>query len=298
MEFLDFTGLKSYHTKLVDWINSKVNFTRSSSEAADETSNNVVYFTTDTHDIYVNGEKYGGSDVALSDEKVPFTAFNNSSCSLYLEYDGDNKIRIKVDKDLAYDLSLSVNPIYAYYGSSGTADFVVKANAYTRDKTDWSFSVGGTSTSYTSLEPGDSQSISHPYSNLTGNISGTLSRTGAQNKSATLVCRTPIIYSYNKIGDGDSFTITQSNESNVIAGYVANSVYTYKAIRPTTTQIYVALPGTPSLIKFKSGESTAGCYAKEDAKGITLSLNGQSVSYTVFECPVTSNVDFLINSFE
>lgn len=261
MEFLDYEGLKQYNENIQNLIEQN-------------------------------------ASCEISSNSLPYSSFNKNEYSLTLGYDRDGKLEIQVRKDLAYALTLSANPTSVWYGSSGEAYFVVKANDYTRDKTEWSFSIGGTSTSYPSLEPGGSQSISHSYSNLTGNITGTLSRTGAQNQSATLVCRTPIIYSYNKIEDKDSFTVTQANESNVIAGYVANSTYTYKTIRPTTTQIYVALPGTHSLIKFKSGESTAGSYAKEEAKGITLSLNGQSVSYTVFECPVTSNVDFLINSFE
>lgn len=64
MEFLDFIGLKSYHEKLVNWVNSKVGFTKNASDAASETTNNVIYFTPDTHEIYVNGEKYGGTDDA------------------------------------------------------------------------------------------------------------------------------------------------------------------------------------------------------------------------------------------
>lgn len=73
MEFLDYIGLKSYHNKLVNWINSKVNFKKDATDAVEEAYNDVIYFTPDTHEIYVNGEKYGGTDCEITAEEVQGT---------------------------------------------------------------------------------------------------------------------------------------------------------------------------------------------------------------------------------
>lgn len=66
MALLNYEGLKYYHNKLVDWINAKHDNTKTVSEAKLNTEDNVVYFTTDTNEIYLNGVCYGGSTFDLS----------------------------------------------------------------------------------------------------------------------------------------------------------------------------------------------------------------------------------------
>ena len=66
MALLNYEGLKYYHSKLVEWINAKHDDTKTASEAKLNTIDNVVYFTTDTNEIYLNGVCYGGSTFDLS----------------------------------------------------------------------------------------------------------------------------------------------------------------------------------------------------------------------------------------
>lgn len=72
MAKLNFEGLQYYHNKLVEWITSRHDDTKTANEA--QTRDGVIYFTTDTKQIFKDGVAYGGSIEAEDVEQTPDSA--------------------------------------------------------------------------------------------------------------------------------------------------------------------------------------------------------------------------------
>lgn len=252
MEFLDYEGLKLYHDLLMDRMHAEID----------------------------------AATVEVSDISVPFTSFNSPIYSLTLDYDDDNKLYIKVMKDLKYDLNLVVSPGYVWYGSDPTVTFTVTANDYTRDAKGWVFGADGiTSASYDKLDPKESQTFSHTYSDVTSNITGTLTVDSAS--TTTVQCIKPILCTTSSITVGTNYT-----DFAVTAGYASiNGSLTYTAVKPSGTVLYIGVPGDEATLKYKSGTSDNESPRKEK---ITIKINGQDLTYSTFECSVTSGAEFKI----
>lgn len=252
MEFLDYEGLKLYHDLLMDRMHAEID----------------------------------AATVEVSDISVPFTSFNSPIYSLTLDYDDDNKLYIKVMKDLKYDLNLVVSPGYVWYGSDPTVTFDVIANDYTRDAKGWAFGADGiTSASYDKLDPKESQTFSHTYSDVTANITGTLTVDSAS--TVTVQCIKPILCTTSSITAGTNYT-----DFAVTAGYAnISGSLTYTAVKPSGTVLYIGVPGDEATLKYKSGTSDNESPRKEK---ITIKINGQDLTYSTFECSVTSGAEFKI----
>lgn len=62
MDYLNYEGLKYYHSKVKEYIESKILhhiFDKTKSEVTTAPEEGVVYFTSDTHEIIINGQSYG-----------------------------------------------------------------------------------------------------------------------------------------------------------------------------------------------------------------------------------------------
>jgi hypothetical protein len=122
-----------------------------------------------------NGEIFGGAEA--SDNSVKYSDFNKNECSLTLGYDADGKLEIQVVRDLSYELKLTANPTYIWYGSDPTIAFTVTANDYTKGATGWTFSAPAiTSASYPALGPKETKTFSKAYADITADITGTLTQ--------------------------------------------------------------------------------------------------------------------------
>lgn len=264
-----------------------VNFNRTKtlSEAL-EGQKDTIYFTSDTNDIIIDGKAYGGDDLELSQDSVPYSEYNKAECSLTLGYDKDGKLEIQVVRDLAYNLSLSANPTSVWYGSDPTVTFTVTANDYTRDAKGWAFVADGiTSASYNKLDPKESKTFSHTYSDVTANITGTLTVDDAS--TVTVQCLKPILCTTSSITAGTNYTNFETT-----AGYANTSgSLTYTAVKPSGTVLYIGIPGDEATLKYKSGTSDNESPRKEK---ITIKINGQDLTYSTFECSVTSGAEFKI----
>lgn len=264
-----------------------VNFNRTKTlEEALEGQKDTIYFTSDTNDIVMDGKAYGGDDLELSQDSVPHSEYNKAECSLTLGYDKDGKLEIQVVRDLAYKLSLSANPTYVWYGSDPTVTFTVTANDYTRDAKGWAFGADGiTSASYDKLDPKDSKTFSHTYSDVDSNITGTLTVDSAS--TVTVQCIKPIICTTSDIASNSSHTDFTKN-----AGYANTAgALSFSGYTPSVTTLYVGVPGDKTYIKYKSGTSDNEAPRSEQ---INININGQSLSYSIFVCSVTAGAEFKI----
>lgn len=267
-----------------------VNFNRTKTlEEALEGQKDTIYFTSDTNDIIIDGTAYGGDDLELSQESVPYSEYNKAECSLTLDYDKDGKLKIRVVRDLAYKLSLSANTTYVWYGSGSTVTFTVAANDYTRDASTWSFYADGLSVaSYEALDPNEKKNFLVTYPEVTSNVSGTLTIPEESSPTTvTIACRKPIICTTSNIVSGSSYTDFTKN-----AGYAnANGSLSFVGYTPTTSEIYIGVPGNKTFIKYKSGTSDN---ESPRASQINININGISVAYSIFKCTVTPNAEFKI----
>lgn len=248
MEFLDYEGLKLYHDLLMDRMHAEID----------------------------------AATVEVSDISVPFTSFNSPIYSLTLDYDDDNKLYIKVMKDLKYDLNLVVSPGYVWYGSDPTVTFDVIANDYTRGGISWAFVADGiTSASYDKLDPEDNKVFTKGYSDVTTDIVCTLT-IGEKQKTGRVYCYIPILYGLSQFKDGASYTSFSSTTNLIGKQHVTNNSYSFDSITPSNDQktLYVAIPGVKDSIKYLA-ENTSN--ETPSIGTITLKINGQDVTYSIFE---------------
>lgn len=87
MSYLNLPGLIHYHSKIKDYLNNLqiLNNTKTK-EAVVNSTDGVYYFTTDTKQIYRNGESYGGNITAEDIETIPEEGIHVQSVTFIKNY--------------------------------------------------------------------------------------------------------------------------------------------------------------------------------------------------------------------
>lgn len=285
-EYITLENLKQYDKGLQEHMqkNKRYNFWTDKATATTKVDD-IVYFTTDSKQIIKNGEIFGGAEA--SDNSVKYSDFNKNECSLTLGYDATGKLEIQIVRDLAYDLTLSVSPTYAWYGSNVDAKYTVKANNYTKGAAEWQFSATDVASStYPALSAGASKVFSHTYSTVTANKTGNLVE-GMVTTPVTIQVRKPIICETSAISSGANYTNFSTN-----AGYIdLLGVTTYNSVTPSVSTLYIGVPGDRESLKYKSGTSDNESPRSEL---ISININGQPLTYSIFVCSVTAKAKFEI----
>lgn len=276
-----------------------VNFNRTKTlQDAVSGNSDTIYFTTDTQDIVMDGQTYGGSNVELSDATVAYSDFSKAGSILKLVYNANDELELKLDRSVQYNVTLTT-PSYIWYGSTGPLTFTVKSNDFTEGGEDITvdLSIGGGHT-FETLNP--STEVSTPiYLSTIAKTDITVSWYIGQTKQKdkTIQCRLPILYRTSKIDENANFS---DSLLQTTAGSKYGETFTYNKLTPTFDEIYIGIPGSHNdgkvnYFEYMSGASQCDCrmIAKADAK---IYINGQEQTYTIFKCRVTSGFEFYITN--
>ena len=276
-----------------------VNFNRTKTlQDAVSGHSDTIYFTTDTQDIVMDGQTYGGGTVELSDATVAYSDFSKSGSILKLVYNANDELELKLDRSVQYNVTLTT-PAYIWYGSKGPLRFTVKANDFTEGGEsiviDLSTGAGHT---FEPLSPSaeefkETTLTSPATSDIT--VSWYIGQT--KQKDKTIQCRLPILYKSSEISDNDRFT---DNLLQTTAGYKYNGTFAYSNLTPTFNEIYIGIPGSNDMdevhyFEYMSGTSQCDCRTITQPEA-TIFINGQEQTYTIFKCSVTSGFNFCITN--
>lgn len=276
-----------------------VNFNRTKTlQDAVSGHSDTIYFTTDTQDIVMDGQTYGGSNVELSDATVAYSDFNKAGSLLKLVYNKNNELELKLDRSVQYNVTLTT-PAYIWYGSKGPIRFTVKANDFTEGEGVIAIDLStGDSHTFESLSPStESSKDINLTSSATSDITVSWYIGQTKQKDKTIQCRLPILYGSSPIVSDAHF---DDSSLQTTAGYKHSGAFAYNQLTPTVDEIYIGIPGSSDLgevkyFEYMSGTSQCDCRTITQPEA-TIYINGQAQVYTIFKCSVTSGFNFHITN--
>lgn len=271
-----------------------VNFNRTKTlQDAVSGNSDTIYFTTDTQDIVMDGQTYGGSNVELSDAAIAYSDFSKAGSSLKLVYNANDELELKLDRSVQYNVTLTT-PAYVWHGSQGPLTFKVKANDFTEGGGDIDVELGtGEEHTFASLSSQAEASASIELDNpATSDITVSWYIGQTKQKDKTIQCRLPILYRSSEINTDAVF---DDSSLQTTAGYKHSGVFTYNRLTPTFDEIYIGIPGSHNYFEYMSGASQCDCRTITKA-GAKIYINDQEQTYTIFKCRVTSGFEFYIKN--